>query len=165
LVVRTASGALSALPVALAVLATVLATTTACGTVDLGTYEGVRDVRPDENYFYCVVQPQVLAAKRCAGGDPAAGDPANGCHASTSAMRLDEVPTPVACESGRPVGTPSAAERANYAASSLRVNRNAEASPLLAKPTLKVPHAPNREIFAATSPEADLIRKWIAGAR
>ncbi len=136
-----------------------------CGTVDLGTYEGVRDLKPDEDYFYCVIQPQVLTAKRCAGGDPAAGDPAGGCHVSTSAMRLQEIVAPVACQSGRPSAIPSAGERANYAAASLRVTRNADASPLLTKPTLKVPHAANRVIFDATSPEADRIRTWIAGAR
>lgn len=150
---------------ALVTLAWSLGGAIGCGTVDLGTYEGVRDLKPDEDFFYCVIQPQVLTAKSCAGGDPAAGDPAGGCHASTSAMRLQAVDAPVACQSGRPTAIPSAGERANYAASSLRVTRNADASPLLTKPTLKVPHAANRVIFDAASPEADLIRKWIAGAR
>ncbi len=136
-----------------------------CGTVDLGTYEGVRDVRPPEDYFYCVIQPQVLTAKRCAGGDPAQGDAAGGCHASTSALRLEEIPANVPCVSGKPTATPSAGERSNYTAASLRAGRDPDTSALLVKPTQKGGASHPRKIFETTANEADLIRKWIAGAR
>jgi len=148
-------------------LAALLMATTAvgCGTVDLGTYEGVRDLKLDESYFYCVVQPKVLTAKKCAGGDSSAGDTAGGCHSSTSSFRLAEVPTPVACESGKPTGTASAEERANYAASSLRATRDPSTSPLLTKPTQSGGVSHPRRIFESNAPEADLIRTWIARAR
>lgn len=142
-----------------------LASIVGCGTVDLGTYEGVRDLKLDENYFYCVVQPKVLSAKKCAGGDPASGDASGGCHSSTSSFRLADVPTTVACESGKPTGTPTAEERANYGASSLRATRDPSTSPLLTKPTMSGGVSHPRRIFETTSPEADIIRTWIARAR
>jgi hypothetical protein len=132
-----------------------------CGTVDLGTYEGVRDIKLDEDYFYCVVQPRVLTAKKCAGGEP--GD-TGGCHSSNSSFRLAEVPTSVACASGKPTGTPTAEERANYAASSLRATRDAESSPLYTKPTGKSGSG-HKVVFDANSEEANLIRTWISRAR
>ena len=132
-----------------------------CGTVDPGTFEGVRDLKLDENFYYCVVQPQVITAKRCSPGD--AGDPSGGCHASKSSMILVDIPTPVACSGTRPTGTVSASERANYQATQLRVTRDPESAPLLARPTGKMDHP--RVIFASNSPEADVIRAWIKGAR
>lgn len=130
-----------------------------CGTVDPGTYEGVRDVKPDENYFYCVIQPQVLNAKKCATGE--GGD--SGCHATATPMRLQIVDTPVPCLSGKPDPSKiSGAERANYTASSLRVNRDVESSPFLRRPIGASGH---KVLFASSSTEADLIRKWVAGAR
>jgi len=132
-----------------------------CGTVDLGTYEGVRDIKLDEDYFYCVIQPQVLTAKKCAGGEP--GD-TGGCHSSNSSYRLAEVNASVACASGKATGTPSTEERSNYAASSLRATRDPESSPLYAKPTGKSGSS-HKVVFDATSPEAALIRTWISRAR
>jgi hypothetical protein len=131
-----------------------------CGTVDLGTYEGVRDLRLDENYFYCVIQPQVLTPMRCAGGEP--GD-TGGCHSSNSAYRLAEIATSVSCASGTPTAVPSADERANYGSSVLRVNRDVESSPLLTKPTGK--SGSHKVVFQPDSPEAALIRTWISRAR
>ncbi len=137
-----------------------IAGTVGCGTVDPGTYEGVRDVKPDENYFYCVIQPQVLNAKKCATGE--GGD--TGCHSTATPMRLQVVDSPVLCTSGKPSDPSkiSGAERANYTAASLRVNRDIESSPLLRRPIGASAH---KVLFASTSVEADLIRKWIAGAR
>lgn len=145
-------------------LAVVLLSSSAlgCGTVDVGAYQGVRDLELDEAYFYCVVQPKVLTARRCSGGDPAAGDSAGGCHSSASSLRLSEPAALVACESGKPKGPPSAEERANFGAASLRATRDPESSPLLVRPT-GVDHP--RKIFEKNSPEADLLRTWIARAR
>ncbi|MGZ3424597.1 MAG: hypothetical protein ACXWUG_16505 [Polyangiales bacterium] len=134
-----------------------------CGTVDLGTYEGVRDLKLPEDYFYCTVQPLVITAKKCASGDPAAGDAPGGCHSSASPMRLEQIDTPVACSGGKPTGTPSSGERANYTAASLRASRNVDASPILAKPTSATNHP--RQIFTSDSQEATYIRNWISGAR
>ena len=145
-----------------------------CGltsTVDPGTFEGVRDLKLDENYYYCVVQPFVITAKSCSTG--ASGDPAGGCHSSKSSMILVDIPTPVACTGTRPTGTVSASERANYQAAQLRVTRDPESAPLLARPTGKMSHP--RVIFdindkspcaaGTTLSCADIIRDWIRGGR
>jgi hypothetical protein len=144
-----------------AVLSALLVAVTGCGTVDLGTYEGVRDLRLDEDYFYCVIQPQVLTAHSCASGQ--SGD-TGGCHASTSAFRLSEIATPVRCESGKPLSPASAEERANYGASVLRTTRDPESSPLLLKPTGKSGSG-HKVVFDSASVEAGLIRTWISRAR
>lgn len=142
-----------------ALIATILLT--GCGTVDLGTYEGVRDLKLDEDYFYCVIQPRVLTAKKCANGEP--GD-SGGCHSSNSSYRLAEVATPVNCASGKPTAIPSAEERANYGASSLRVTRDPETSPLLLKPIGKSGSS-HKLVFDSSSAEAGLIRTWIGRTR
>lgn len=132
-----------------------------CGTVDLGTYEGVRDLRLDEDYFYCVIQPRVLTAKKCAGGE--AGD-TGGCHSSQSSFRLADVPTTVNCASGKPTTLPSAEERANLGATQLRVTRDPDTSPLLQKPTGKS-GSTHKLVFDPSSVEAGLIRTWIGRTR
>ena len=132
----------------------------ACGTADLGTFEGVRDLKLDEDFYYCAVQPQVITPKRCAAGD--SGDPSGGCHASKSSMILVQIDAPVPCANGKPTRPPTTEERANYQATQLRVTRDVESSPLLARPTGQ--NHP-RVVFGRTSPEADVIRKWIQGAR
>ena len=144
-----------------ALVAAVLLFGTGCGTVDLGTYEGVRDLKLDEDYFYCVIQPKVLTAKKCATGEP--GD-SGGCHNSNSSYRLADVPTPVNCASGKPTALPSAEERSNYGASSLRVTRDPDTSPLLLKPTGKS-GSTHKLVFDTSSTEAGLIRTWIGRTR
>jgi hypothetical protein len=134
---------------------------TGCGTVDLGTYEGVRDLRLDEDYFYCVIQPRVLTAKKCSSGEP--GD-SGGCHSSNSSYRLADVAAPVNCASGKPTVLPSAEERSNYGASSLRVTRDPETSPLLLKPIGKS-GSTHKLVFDSSSAEAGLIRTWIGRTR
>lgn len=132
-----------------------------CGTVDLGTYEGVRDLKLDEDYFYCVIQPRVLTAKKCSGGE--AGD-SGGCHSSNSSYRLAEPAALVSCASGKPTGLPSAEERSNYGASSLRVTRDPDSSPLLLKPVGKS-GSTHKLVFDSSSAEAGLIRTWIGRTR
>jgi hypothetical protein len=135
-----------------------------CDVVDLGTYEGVRDVTLDDNFFYCVVQPTVITTMKCADGDPSQGDASGGCHASKSSMILADVPTSVTCGAdGKPTAQPSQAERDNFAAAQLRVTHDVESSPILARPTGVQPHP--RVIFPSASPQADTLRKWISTAQ
>lgn len=139
----------------------------ACGpvtdTVDLGTFEGVRDLKLDENFYYCHVQPEAITPKRCAAGD--AGDPAGGCHASKSSMILVQIDSPVKCDaSGKPTGTVTPEERANYQAAQLRVTRDPTTAPILTRPLGQGSHP--RAVFTGTSdPAYIVILKWIQGAR
>jgi hypothetical protein len=131
-----------------------------CGTTDLGAFQGVRDLKLDENFYFCHVQPEVITPQRCSPGG--AGDGSGACHAEKSSMILADVETPTPCTNGRPNSPPTADERANYSAAQLQVSRNVEASPLLTNPTGVNPSHP-RKIFDTNSPEANTIRKWIQG--
>ncbi|GAC1352777.1 MAG: hypothetical protein NVS3B20_13820 [Polyangiales bacterium] len=132
-----------------------------CGTVDPGTYEGVRDLKLDESYYYCVIQPQVITPKKCSTGDASEG--ASSCHGNNTAMRIKDVPMAVACSGGKPIATPSVEERDNFGSAQLRANRDVESSPLITRPTGKVSHP--RVIFSSDSAEATLIRQWIRGGK
>jgi len=147
---------------AAAMAITWLATTSGCGTTDLGTFEGVRDLQLDPNYYYCTVEPQVITPMRCSPGDPSQGDGSGACHSNKSSMILADVETPTPCTNGRPNSTPTADERSNYEATQLRASRDVEASPLLTNPTGVNPSHP-RKIFDTTSDQANIIRKWIQG--
>ena len=139
---------------------------TSCGTVDAGVYEGVRDLKLDENYYYCVIQPQVITAKGCSAGNSGEG-PAS-CHAQNTAMRLkdigpDKPDKSTACTGGKPTLAVTQAERDNYAAAQLRASRDIESSALITRPTGQSNHP--RTIFPSDSPEATLIRQWIKGGK
>jgi hypothetical protein len=123
-------------------------------TVDLGTYEGVRDVQLDQAYFYCHVQPQVVTAHKCT------DDGSGGCHATSTPMRLAVVSAPAGCAAdGSSLGNPTDAERQNYNAMQLRASSDPDSSLLLQRPT-GTSHA---LIFSFTSPEADILRTWMRG--
>jgi hypothetical protein len=139
------------------------AATAGCGTVDPGAYEGVRDLKLDENYYYCVVQPQVVTPKKCSSGE--AGEGASACHGNNTSMRLKEVAKSVDCSGGKPTATVSQEERDNYAAAQIRASRDVEAAPLLTYPTQQTGTLHPRQIFTSDSPEATIIRQWIKGGK
>jgi len=134
-----------------------------CGTVDPGAYEGVRDLKLDENYFYCVVQPQVITPKKCSTGE--AGEGAGSCHGSNTSMRIKEIAKSVDCKDGKPTGTVTQEERDNYAAAQLRASRDVESAPILTFPTQKSATLHPRQIFTSDSGEATIIRQWIKGGK
>ena len=129
-------------------------------TVDPGPDFGVADVVFDEGYYYCKVEP-MLVAQRCGPGDPARGEAANGCHATVTSFRLTDYTPLVAdgCMGVVPgsVSIPAAAQQ-NYQGAQARMRRDPDNAPLLQRPTGKAQHP--RVIFEPTSPEADVIRQW-----
>jgi len=129
-------------------------------TVDPGPDFGIAEVVFDAGYYYCKVEP-VLIAQRCGPGDPAAGDAANGCHHSVTSFRLTEYLPPVSESCGGGVvpmtAIPQAAQR-NYQSAQTRMRRNPELAPLLLRATGRAQHP--RTLFDASSPEADAIRQW-----
>lgn len=136
----------------------------ACETVDPGPNFVVADERFDADYFFCKVEPEVLFAKKCGPGDPAAGDRANGCHFNASAvsgMALLQHP-PVDCGGGeRPlsraqIGAGSPAQ-ANLESASIVMSRDYTAAPIFVRPT-GANHP--RAIFPKNDPAADILRTW-----
>jgi hypothetical protein len=113
----------------------------------------------DEDFFFCEIQPVVIAARSCASGE--AGDGGN-CHSSRSALRLSalaEMDAPPTCEDGRVVGPVPPSYEDNLEAVRFTVQSDPLSSPLYRRPLGLDSHP--RVIFDASSPEAMLIVQWI----
>ncbi|MFK7990373.1 MAG: hypothetical protein AB8I08_30405 [Sandaracinaceae bacterium] len=130
-----------------------------CGTVDLGDNIVPPDLQLDEDYFYCIVQPQILTAKSCAGGIDGEGGM---CHTDRSALRLiDTMDGPPECDDTgtRTGGSLSADYVANFEAVRFTVQSDPLSSPFYRRPTGLDSHP--REIFGEDDECADLIVDWI----
>jgi hypothetical protein len=157
LVASVASGVMLAAGVALT------AGLPSCTTVDPGPNFVVPDEQFDADFFFCRIEPELLAAKKCGPGDPASGDPGNGCHFNSSAvsgMALAPHP-PVDCADGHPtnraqVGAGSGAQ-GNLQAVSLEMSRDYLTAPLYLRPTGQ--NHP-RTIFPKDDAVVDVIRQW-----
>jgi hypothetical protein len=129
-------------------------------TVDPGPDYSIADLVFDEAFFYCQVEPRVMATHGCGPGNPGQGDSMGGCHFNVTAFRLTDYAPPVAagCQ-GNVVNTavPSAA-RQNYQTSQARMRRDPEVAPLLQRPLNKIEHP--RQIFTDDSDAANAIREW-----
>lgn len=135
----------------------------ACGTVTLGDNISPPDLQLNEDFFYCVVQPQVIAANRCAsGGMGEAGT----CHSSRSAMRLlvaAETDPPPTCDAMNHVtsaGSVPASYRQNLDAIRPEVQSDSLSSPIYRRPTKLDSHP--RLIFMPTDPPAMIIDMWLS---
>ena len=130
-----------------------------CGTVDLGENIVQPNGRLDAEFFYCVIQPDVMQAASCATG--AAGD-TGGCHASQSALRLTDT-SPVArpdCTDGRlsPGAVVPIEYMNNFQSVQFTLGPDAESSPFYRRPTMMDSH-PRRTVDTA---QEDLILQWFA---
>ena len=135
-----------------------------CTTVAPGENFVVPDVQFNADYFFCHVEPEVLVVKRCGSGDPAAGDPADGCHYNSSrvtGLALLEHPA-IDCGGGdhpldrTQVGTGSRAQT-NLQAAALEMSTDYLNAPILVRPT-GTTHP--RVIFTKDDPVVDVIRTW-----
>lgn len=134
-----------------------------CTTVDPGPQFVIPPESFNEDFFFCVVEPQYIFAKKCGSGDP--GDNGN-CHfnsAAVSGMPLRDHPA-VACDAaGHPidrtqVSTGSLA-RANFTSASLVMSRDYLTAPILVRP-LGATHP--RPIFVKGDPVIDVLQQWAA---
>lgn len=132
----------------------------ACGTVDLGDNFVAPNLRLDEDFFYCRIQPEVISAQSCASGG--AGEMGS-CHTARSALRLnadaERVPAPM-CDDDRVIGVVPLEYEANLTAVRFTIQSDPQSSPFFTRPTGQASHP--RTIFDPASPEAQLIIEWIA---
>ncbi len=130
-----------------------------CGTVDLGENIVQPNGRLDEDYFYCVIQPDVMQAASCATG--AAGD-TGGCHASQSSLRLVDtsgVARPDCMDGSLSPGAVVPLEYMNNLQSvQFTLGPDAESSPFYRRPTMMDSH-PRRTVDMA---QEALILEWFA---
>lgn len=139
---------------------TALVCCAACGTVDPGDNFVPPDLMLDEDFFYCRIQPEVVAAHGCASG---MGGEEGACHSAKSALRLDpmaEMVAPPACDGDRATGAVPPAYLDNFTAVQLSVQSDPLSSPFYRRPIGLDSHP--RVIFPEGSPEADLIVMWIS---
>jgi len=131
-----------------------------CDTVDLGDNFVPPDIQLDEDFFYCRVQPEVIAAQSCASGLAGEG---GACHSSQSGLRLDPAgETDLVPCTGDVVDSPvPTSYQDNLEAVRAFVYSDALSSPLYLRPVGMDTHP--RIIFDASSPEAMLIIEWISG--
>jgi hypothetical protein len=131
----------------------------ACSTVEPGTQFAIAAVTYDANYFYCVIEPQVLMAKSCGAGDSSKGD-TSGCHATVTHFRLNISATqPVACNGLTPTDVVPPSSQQNYQAAQGEMTLDYANAPLIAWPTQKFSGHP-RQIFKDSDPEYGLIKDW-----
>lgn len=136
----------------------------ACTTVDPGPNFVVPDETFDADYFFCHVEPELLFAKKCGPGDPAAGDPSNGCHFNSSAVSgmalVDH--TPVDCGGGdHPVDTTQTGAgspaQGNLQAASLEMSRDYLTAPIFVRPT-GTNHP--RAVYQKDDPVVQVLQTW-----
>jgi len=130
-----------------------------CATVDLGDNIVAPDLQLDEDYFYCVIEPQVMQVGSCATG--AAGE-AGSCHTARSSMRLSDTTSvaPPTCEDDRPTTAVPDEFMLDFRAVQFTVQSDPLSSPFYRRPTGLDSHP--RVIFTADSVEAGLIEEWIS---
>lgn len=155
---RIALGAALALRAALAPATSGCGMPTVADTVQLGDHADTPEIALDEDFFHCVIQPEVITAFSCAGG--ASGE-SGSCHAAKSALRLVEVPAPARCQNGRVIGEAPAESLVNLDRVRTTIGPDAEASPLYQRPLGLASHP--RVIFDANSKAAAALRMWLNG--
>lgn len=131
----------------------------ACGTVDPGDNFVAPNLMLDEDFFYCVIQPEVIARQTCASGGP--GE-AGMCHASRTSLDLDpagETDPPPACADNAVTGAVPLSYENNFLSVQTTVQSDPLSSPFYRRPTGLDSHP--RIVFSETSPEAMLVFEWI----
>jgi hypothetical protein len=144
--------------VAIVALAVMGCTPTSLDTVDLGDNPETAELSLDENFFHCEIQPKVITAQSCASGGAGEG---SSCHGARSALRLVEVPAPSICQNGRLVGSATPESLVNLERVRSDVGVDADSSPLYRRPLGLDSHP--RQVFAADSEAAMLLRSWLNG--
>jgi len=148
------SGALAALLVVGA--AACVEGITAADTVALGDNFEAPDFALDEDFFFCVIQPEVITKYKCAEGGAGESD---GCHTARSVLRLVEVNEAARCSEGRVLGAPPSDAQVNLERVRTTISGDADSSSFYRRPLGKDSHP--RVIFKDDSEAAQLIRQWI----
>lgn len=128
-------------------------------SVDRGEDFDLAEVRFDADYYYCEVEP-LLVARRCGSGDPAQGDPSGGCHASVTSFRFQEYSPLVAdgCVGGRLGNATNAVAEGNYQAAQSQMRRDPALARLITRPSGRAAHP--RVVLAEGDPALEVLRAW-----
>lgn len=133
-----------------------------CATIDPGDNFVAPDLVIDEDFFFCRIQPEVVATQSCASG--AAGE-GGSCHGARSALRLDplgETDMAPECDGNTPTGAVPESYRRNLDAVRFTVQSDPLSSSFYRRPLLLDSHP--RKIFEPGSPEEMLIFEWLTSS-
>jgi hypothetical protein len=141
------------------------ATALSCTTIDPGANYVVPLEQFDQDYFYCVIEPNLVFDKHCGDGVGVPGAGSGGCHYSDKvpAMELTQH-APVTCSAGNHVtdqtqiGTDSPAAQ-NFSAVSLEMSTDYLNAPIYLEPTQTVSGHPVL-VFGPNDPVVKLIATW-----
>ncbi|HJK93703.1 MAG TPA: hypothetical protein RMH85_19145 [Polyangiaceae bacterium LLY-WYZ-15_(1-7)] len=132
----------------------------ACGTEPLGDNPVPPDPSIDEDFFFCRIQPEIIATHNCASGGAGEG---GSCHTARSALRLDPAgesdPPPACDEEGVLLEAPPESYENNLESVRFTIRAEPLSSPFYQRPVGIASHP--RVIFEPSSTEADLIVEWL----
>jgi hypothetical protein len=151
----------------LAVL-TALAAGVSCQTVDPGPDFVLPAVQYDANYFFCVVEPQILMGGLTINNQTCGGTSSQGCHYSDKVpeMPLQALPKPVACSGGIPVNSgdvaAGTAPALNLASVSLEMSPIYTDAPIFLWPTQTIQAHPAHVYDANNAAIVNILKTWAA---
>jgi hypothetical protein len=137
-----------------------------CTTVDPGPNFQLPTIQFNANYFFCVVEPQIIM-----GGltkTPCGDNGSHGCHYSDKVpeMALEQLAQPVECAGGVPVGqgvsdTASGTPAANnYASVSDQMNAIYTTAPIYLWPSQTISDHPVMVFSTSDTAVVDIIKTW-----
>jgi hypothetical protein len=137
-----------------------------CTTVDPGPNFQLPTIQFNANYFFCVVEPQIIM-----GGltkTPCGDNGTHGCHYSDKVpeMALEQLTQPVECAGGIPVGqgvsdTASGTPAANnYASVSDQMNAIYTTAPIYLWPSQTISDHPVMVFSTSDTAVVDIIKTW-----
>jgi len=130
-----------------------------CATIDPGDNFVAPDLVMDEDFFFCRIQPEVVATQRCGSG--VSGE-SGSCHSARSALRLDvlgETDPPPTCDGNTPAGPIPESYRRNLDAVRFTVQSDPLSSPFYRRPLQLDSHP--RKIYDEGSSEERLVFEWL----
>jgi hypothetical protein len=139
-----------------------------CETVDPGPPFVVMPNTFDPNYFYCVVEPQIIMGGLT--GVPCGNDGSGGCHYSDKvpAFQLNQLPSPVTCSGSGITATPTnpnqtaTGSAANLNLSSCEIEMSSEymEAPLYLWPTQTVSAHPRMVYSPTDTAVTNILQTW-----
>jgi hypothetical protein len=135
-----------------------------CETVDPGPNFQLPTIQFSANYFYCVVEPQIIMGGLT--GTPCGDNGSHGCHYSDKVpeMSLEALPAPVQCAGGVPVDMTQVAvgtaPQLNLGQVSLQMSAIYTDANIFLWPTQTIPGHPVQVFAPGDAAVVDIIKTW-----
>jgi hypothetical protein len=145
-------------------MVTALVAGVSCETVDPGPDFQLPTIQFNANYFYCVIEPELIMGGLT--GTPCGDNGSHGCHYSDKVpeMALEPLPMPVTCAAGVPTNPTQVAQDTaaanNLAQVSLEMSAVYTTAPIYLWPTQSIPGHPVK-VYSASDPAiVAILKTW-----